>query len=144
MGVGFLRGPDGGGHAADGEGGFVQFAGGVGHEGGEGGGGGGVVAVPDPVDEALAWVQGPVEAGDEVGEDLDAGGVEEGEFLGEGFAGGWGCFGFGDGALCASVWALFASVVLAYSPRYVASVGSLDGRFEYLSNLGAGPVGSND
>ncbi len=87
MGVGFLRGPDGGGHAADGEGGFVQFAGGVGHEGGEGGGGSGVVAVPDPVDEALARVEGPVEAGDEVREDLDAGGVEEGEFLGEGFAG---------------------------------------------------------
>lgn len=88
----------------------------------------GVVAVPDPVDQALAGFQGAVFAGDDVGEDLGAAGVEEGEFLDEGGLSGGGGGAFGDGP----------------APGDVAGVLALNVREQDFADGGAWPVGSND
>lgn len=69
--------------------------GGVGHEGGEGVAGG-EVCVPDEVDQAGSRGGGAGCAGDEVGEGLDTGAVEEGEAVAEGlralvWVDGWAC-----------------------------------------------------
>ena len=126
--VAFLPFPHMGAHFAGWQGDLMEAAVAVRHEFFEFGRVLRVVAVPDPVDEAFAFFEGSVLAGDRVGEDLDALGMVVGYILREGLVRGGRGFGLGNGA----------------APGDVAGVLPFHIWKEHLADRGAGAVGTDD